>query len=108
MFPRNSATIIEIHKTLFKPLIEPSDQKYVQQASETLSEEMLGMLASLDIGEAVVLGLMTPIPALVKIDKAENKTAGSDINAVEAWRKHLEAVEEEAKRGEEYDPYKIY
>jgi len=25
-----------------------------------------------------------------------------------AWRKHLEAVEEEAMRGEEYDPYKAY
>ncbi|PLJ76847.1 ATP-binding protein [Infirmifilum sp. SLHALR2] len=108
--PRNvdEDALSQTNNKIILRLVEPSDQKYVQQASETLSEEMLGMLASLDVGEAVVLGLMTLIPALVKIDKAENKTAGSDINAVDAWRKHLETVKEEARRGEEYDPYKMY
>jgi len=108
--PRNvdEDALSQTNNKIILRLVEHSDQKYVQQASETLSEEMLGMLASLDIGEAVVLGLMTPIPALVKIDKAESKTADSDINAVEAWRKHLEAVKEEAKRGEEYGPHKMY
>ena len=68
-------------------LVEPSDQRYVQAASETLSDELLGLLPSLNVGEAIVLGLMTPLPAVVKIDKARGKIEGSDVRALEEWRK---------------------
>jgi len=66
-------------------LVEPQDQRYVQAASETLSDELLALLPSLNVGEAVVLGLMTPIPALVKVDKVK-KEAGEDIEAHKEWR----------------------
>ena len=66
-------------------LVEPGDQKYVQSASETLSDELLELLPSLNTGEAVVLGLMTPLPALVKIDKAEWKSGGGDLPVHEIW-----------------------
>ncbi len=67
-------------------LVEPQDQRYVQATSETLSDELLALLPSLNVGEAVILGLMTPIPALVKIDKGE-KEAGEDVEAHKEWRK---------------------
>jgi len=68
-------------------LVEPSDQRYVQAASETLSDELLGLLPSLNVGEAVVLGLMTPLPAVVKIDRAKGKIEGGDVKALEEWRR---------------------
>ncbi len=66
-------------------LVEPEDQRYVQRASETLSDELMQMLPSLNVGEAVVLGLMTPLPAIVKIDKSIRKTRGMDIKAHVEW-----------------------
>ena len=68
-------------------LVEPSDQRFVQQASETLSEDLLEQLPSLNIGEAVVLGLMVKIPAIVKINKFEGKLSGGDIDIVSEWKR---------------------
>ncbi len=82
-------------------LVEPSDQQYVQRATETLSEELLRLLPSLNTGEAIVLGLMTPLPALVKIDKARYKTGGTDIRAHMEWRNWARNT----SSSNQYDPY---
>ncbi len=89
-------------------LVEPSDQRYVQQASETLSEELLDLLPSLNTGEAIILGMMTPIPALVKIDKAQHKVTGSDIDVAGEWLKYCENKEKEREKTEEYNPYNMF
>ncbi|MCD6381212.1 MAG: DUF853 family protein, partial [Candidatus Odinarchaeota archaeon] len=76
-------------------LVEPNDQSHVQRASETLSEDLLSSLPSLNPGEAIILGMMTRIPALVKINKFEGESIGGDINIVEEWRKNKMSEEEE-------------
>lgn len=76
-------------------LVEPQDQRYVQAASETLSDELLRLLPSLNIGEAIILGMMTPIPALVKIEKAEKKRRGGDIFAHKEWAEKRRGSEQE-------------
>ncbi|RLG63422.1 hypothetical protein DRO21_05980, partial [archaeon] len=48
-------------------LVEPNDQKHVQAASETLSNELLAHLPALNTGEGIIIGMMTNFPALVKI-----------------------------------------
>jgi len=108
--PRNvdEDALSQTNNKIILKLVESSDQRYVQAASETLSEEMLEMLTSLDTGEAVLLGMMTPIPALVKIDKAEKKRAGGDIDVAGEWRKYSEARKREAERAEEYNPYAMF
>jgi DNA helicase HerA-like ATPase len=68
-------------------IVEPSDQKYIQAASERLSDDLLAHLPSLNIGEAIVVGPMIVLPALVKIDKFEGKFGGSDIDVVAEWVK---------------------
>ncbi len=68
-------------------LVEPGDQRHVQQASEALSSDLVEQLPSLNVGEALVMGTMLPVPALVKIRKAKAKRSGSDISAVEEWEK---------------------
>ncbi|NOZ89493.1 MAG: ATP-binding protein [Crenarchaeota archaeon] len=66
-------------------LVEPTDQRYVQAASEALSEDLLEHLPSLATGEAVLVGPFTPLPALVKIDRFEGRLGGSDPDVVEEW-----------------------
>lgn len=78
-------------------LVEPSDLRYVQAASEYLSDELLRILPSLNVGEAVVIGLMTPLPAIVKIDECKGKKGGRDINAVEKWLKKETEIKESLK-----------
>jgi len=79
-------TLSQANNMIVLRLVEPSDQKYVQQASETLSEDLLQQLSSLNIGEAVVLGLMVNVPALVKIDKFKGELAVQELNVVKEWK----------------------
>ncbi|MDP1552924.1 MAG: ATP-binding protein [Methanobacteriaceae archaeon] len=71
-------------------LVEPQDQRHVQTASESLSEDLVKQLPSLNIGEAVVLGLMSRIPALVKIEEHKNKEFGQDLEVIDLWKNHKE------------------
>ena len=59
-------------------IVEPSDQKYVLDASDNLTEDLVNSLASLDVGEALIIGGLTRIPLMVKIDKFEGKLGGNN------------------------------
>ncbi|RLE95839.1 MAG: hypothetical protein DRJ55_01035, partial [Thermoprotei archaeon] len=78
-------------------LVEPSDLRYVQQASELLSEDLLMQLPSLNVGEAVVLGMMVKVPALVRIDEFRGRKGGGDPDIVAEWN----AIENARYGGEE-------
>ncbi|MBU4547585.1 MAG: ATP-binding protein [Euryarchaeota archaeon] len=82
-------------------LVEPQDQRHVQTASENLSDDLLKQLPSLNIGEAVVLGLMTKIPALVKIEEHKNKEFGQDLAVIDIWGETRQKKEETIKKQEE-------
>ncbi len=70
-------------------VVEPEDQAYVRRATEFLSEEMVSYLPSLDVGEAVVVGPMVRIPALVKVRLFEGKRGGESLKAYDMWREGL-------------------
>ncbi len=74
-------------------IVEPQDIRYVQSASEELSEDLASILPSLNTGEALIMGSMTRIPAVVKIDKCETETGGADIDMVAEWRQLREGEE---------------
>ena len=59
-------------------MVEPTDKKYVLEASDNLSEDIADSLSSLDVGEAVIIGNVVRIPTVAKIDKFEGKLGGSD------------------------------
>lgn len=90
-------SLSQANNAIIMRLVEPTDQRHVQQASERLSDDLLSQLASLNIGEAVVLGLMTKIPALVRIDKFEGKLGGGDPDVVGEWMRNLRSKEEKSK-----------
>ena len=83
-------------------LVEPNDQRYVQQASEQISEDLLSDIASLGVGEAVIVGYAITIPAMVKIYNFEKDFnghyGGRDIDIVEEW---MEGKNEEDMSEEE-------
>ncbi len=69
-------------------LVEPNDQRYVQQASEQISEDLLSDIAALGIGEAVIVGTAMPLPAMVRIHsftEMGGSYGGGDIDIVEEW-----------------------
>ncbi len=66
-------------------IVEPSDQRYVREASEQLSEDLMELLPDLNPGEAVVIGSMVRVPTLVKIDLCSNLSLGADIDMVAEW-----------------------
>ncbi len=75
-------------------IVEPSDQKYIQEASEALSDELLEQLPSLNVGEAVVLGPMVRLPAVVKIDLYKGRLGGSDPDIASEWMAYRDSIRE--------------
>lgn len=94
----DSASLSQINNRIILRLVEPGDQKHVQSSSESLSEDLLKKLTSLNIGEAILLGQMTNIPAMVKIDKFEGKSLGEDLNILSLWKKTKEEKEERVRK----------
>ncbi len=58
----------QMNNMIILRLVAPEDQKHVQSASESLSGDLVKQLPSLNVGEAILTGLMTNVPTLVKID----------------------------------------
>jgi len=72
-------------------LTNPADMIAVRQSSERLSEDLFNDLPGLNRGEAVVVGELTKVPAMVKISGRTSAEGGSDIDVVEALKKALQA-----------------
>ena len=91
-------TLSQANNMIILRLVEPNDQRHVQSASESLSEDLVNQLPSLNIGEALLLGLMTKIPALVKINEFEGRQRGGDLNILNQWSMQKKTDEEETKK----------
>jgi len=91
----------QMNNMIILRLVEPEDQRHVQSASESLSQDLVNQLPSLNVGEAIVLGLMSRVPTLVKIDKFQGRTHGDDMDIVSYFKDSLKNEEEEIKRQEE-------
>ena len=72
----------QMNNMIILRLVEPEDQRHVQSASESLSQDLVNQLPSLNVGEAIVLGLMTRVPTLVKIYVFKGRRHGDDMDIV--------------------------
>lgn len=88
-------TLSQANNMIILRLVEPNDQRHVQSASESLSEDLINQLPSLNIGEALVLGLMTKIPTLVKINEFKGRQRGGDLDILDQWKTEKEKAEKE-------------
>lgn len=95
----DSEILSQVNNMIILRLIEPGDQRHVRESSESLSEDLLNQLPALNIGEAVVLGQMTKLPTMVKVDEFKGKTVGNDLNITDLWMKSKREREESIKKG---------
>lgn len=93
----DSDTLSQANNMIILRLVEPQDQRHVQTASESLSEDLVKQLPSLNIGEAMVLGLMVKVPTLVKIDEFKGRIVGGDLNILDEWNKEKNNLEKMIK-----------
>ena len=95
----------QMNNMIILRLVEPEDQRHVQSASESLSQDLVNQLPSLNVGEAVVLGLMSKVPTLVKIDEFKGRLHGDDMDIVAYFadirQKEQEEIEELEKESME-------
>ena len=94
-------TLAQANNMIILRLVEPKDQRHVQTASENLSEDLVKQLPSLNIGEAMVIGLMTKIPTLVKIDEFKGRRIGGDLKITDEWTSFIEKEKEELKKSKQ-------
>ncbi|MFH0860996.1 MAG: ATP-binding protein [Candidatus Altiarchaeota archaeon] len=66
-------------------IMNPSDQEYIRQSVETVTEDIVRDLPSLARGEAIVVGAAVNLPVPVKIRPRETEVRGEDIDIVGAW-----------------------
>ncbi len=90
----DSESLSQLNNLIILRLVEPSDQAHVQKSSESLSEDLLKKLPALNIGEAIVLGQMTKVPTLVKIDEFKGTSIGSDLDIRQIWQTAKRAKEQ--------------
>ncbi len=84
----NDDILSQCNTKIILRIVEPNDQRYVQQASEQISEDLLSDIASLGRGEAVIVGPAVRIPVAVKVKKyPDGYYGGGDIDVVEEWKK---------------------
>ena len=91
----------QMNNMIILRLVEPEDQRHVQSASESLSQDLVNQLPSLNVGEAIVLGLMSRIPTLVKIDEFKGRRHGDDMDIVSFFADIRKKEEDEIKRQEQ-------
>ena len=91
----------QMNNMIILRLVEPEDQRHVQSASESLSKDLVNQLPSLNVGEAIILGLASKIPVLVKIDKFQGRRHGDDMDIVSYFKDIKEKEAEEIKRQDE-------
>ncbi|RLF15630.1 MAG: ATP-binding protein [Thermoprotei archaeon] len=67
-------------------IINPSDQRAVQEASEQLGVTLMDDLPGLNVGEAIIVGPLTKVPVVVKVRERATREGGADIDLVEVLR----------------------
>lgn len=77
-------TLSQCNSQIVMRLTNPVDQNAVRQASESMTEDLLGDLPGLNVGEAIVTGELTRVPAMVDISGRESAEGGSDIDLTSA------------------------
>lgn len=91
----------QMNNMIILRLVEPEDQRHVQSASESLSKDLVDQLPSLNVGEAIVLGLMSKVPTLVKIDRFKGRCHGDDMDIISHFKNSIQKEKEEIENAQQ-------
>jgi len=66
-------------------MMNPSDQEYIRQSVESVTEDVVRDLPSLGRGEAIIVGSAINFPVPVRIRERRTHVGGQDVDFVEQW-----------------------
>ena len=80
-------------------IVNSQDQRTIQAASESFSEDLLGDLPALEQGEAVLVGPYVPVPVMIRTAPRETMHGGRtpDISGLLAEARERARAEKEDK-----------
>ncbi|MCS7118294.1 MAG: ATP-binding protein, partial [Thaumarchaeota archaeon] len=88
-------------------ITNPVDQRAVMEASERLGEELMEDLPGLERGEAIVVGEVVNLPAVIRVRRRRSLEGGADIDVdgllEEALMEAAREREDRAKREMDWD-----
>lgn len=71
---RIDATVLsQANSYLILRIVNPNDQRYIRDVVETMGEDEAMALPNLNTGEALLSGLFTRIPVMVKVEKSRSE-----------------------------------
>lgn len=79
-------------------LTNREDIRAVTTAAESLSEDLSSLLPTLNPGEAVIVGPIIKVPAIVKIKERKTKEGGGDIDLISKLEEANELANEDIER----------
>lgn len=94
----DETALSQCNSQIIMRLINPADQRFVRQAVETLNEDDLRMLPSLDVGEAIFSGQMINFAVLARVKEPESKGEREEEDAFETLKAAHERVKSENQR----------
>jgi len=100
--PRNidPNTLSQVQNFVFMKLVQEQDQNMVMNISDMLTEDLARSLASMDVGEALVMGeWIGRFPAYVKIDRHEGKRIGTSLEISQLWRSLRDRIQASEIKG---------
>ncbi|MFH1835917.1 MAG: ATP-binding protein [Methanobacteriota archaeon] len=81
----DSDVLSQCNTQIIMKIMNPSDQEYIRQSVETVTEDIVRDLPSLSRGEAIVVGSAINLPVATKIRERKTKVGGGDIDFVGIW-----------------------
>lgn len=81
----------QINNWILLKIVEPSDQRYIQECSDSISDDLIKNLTNLNTGEAIITGPLVKVPSICKIKYFKDKIIGENIDYLNEWEKHYES-----------------
>ncbi len=99
----DSDVLSQCNTQIILRIVNPYDQQQILRSSESLSDDLLNDLPSLNVGEAVVVGPSLPIPALVKIAEFDGKLGGKGVPITESWKSAMKNQKNTSAKPQNYN-----
>jgi hypothetical protein len=82
----HSDVLSQCNSQIILKIVNPGDQSQILNSNESISEDLMSDLPSLNIGEAIITGPCIILPSLVKINEYKGKRGGDDIDILREWQ----------------------
>lgn len=83
----DSDVLSQCNTQIIMKIVNPSDQEYIRQSVETVTEDIVRDLPSLSRGEAIIVGSAIRLPVTVRIRERLTEVRGDDIDIVGEWNR---------------------